>query len=67
MALSETAAQIVEFDDLTPQRQLSLDAVGKCVHYLRNRRLLILPTETGYMIAANALDNEAFRKVFREA
>ena len=56
--------QVIELK-LTNNSLLSFNALGMVTHQLLNRRLVILPTETGYMLAANALDVDAVKKVFK--
>lgn len=55
--------QVIELK-LTDNYLLSFDALNMITHQLLNGRLVILPTETGYLLAANALDTEAVKKVF---
>lgn len=56
--------QVIELK-LTDNYLLSFDALNMVMHQLSNGRLVILPTETGYLLAANALDIEAVKKVFK--
>lgn len=49
---------------LTENGLLSFDSVCAITHHLINSGLVILPTETGYLLAANALNVNAVRKVF---
>lgn len=56
--------QVIELK-LTDNYLLSFDALNMVTHQLLNGRLVILPTETGYLLAANALDVEAVKKVFK--
>ena len=56
--------QVIELK-LTDNFLLSFDALNMVMHQLSNGRLVILPTETGYLLAANALDIEAVKKVFK--
>lgn len=56
--------QVIELK-LTDNYLLSFNALNMITHQLLNRRLVILPTETGYLLAANALDIEAVKKVFK--
>lgn len=55
--------QVIELK-LTDNNLLSFNALNMVTHQLLNGRLVILPTETGYLLAANALDIEAVKKVF---
>lgn len=56
--------QVIELK-LTDNHLLSFNALNMVTHQLLNGRLVILPTETGYLLAANALDVEAVKKVFK--
>lgn len=56
--------QVIELK-LTDNYLLSFNALSMITHQLLNGRLVILPTETGYLLAANALDVEAVKKVFK--
>ncbi len=49
---------------LTSNYLLSFDTLNMVTRHLLNGRLVILPTETGYLLAANALNVEAVKKVF---
>ena len=44
---------------------LSMTALAEVVEHLRTGGLAALPTETGYMLAANATLDDAVRTVFR--
>lgn len=55
--------QIVKID-LTANELLSFASLEQIVNHLDNQGLVILPTETGYLLAANALDEEAVKNVF---
>ena len=61
--MNKLNSNIVELE-LTPNKLLSFDALERVVHQLVNGGLCILPTETGYLLAANAFDEEAIKKVF---
>jgi L-threonylcarbamoyladenylate synthase len=56
--------QVVELKP-TKNHLLKLDDVNALVHQLVNQRLVILPTETGYLLGADALSIEAVKKVFQ--
>jgi len=56
--------QVIELQ-LTDHYLLNFDALNRLTHHLLNRGLAMLPTETGYLLAANALDAEAVKKVFK--
>lgn len=56
--------QVIELK-LTDNHLLSFDELNMVTYQLLNGRLVILPTETGYLLAANALDVEAVKKVFK--
>lgn len=56
--------QVIELK-LTDNYLLSFNALNMVTHQLLNGRLAILPTETGYLLAANALDVEAVKKYSR--
>ena len=49
---------------LTENNLLCFNALDDIAHHLANRGLVVLPTETGYLLGANALDVEAVKKVF---
>lgn len=49
---------------LTPNELLNFASLDIIVKHLDQGGLVILPTETGYLLAANALDVEAVKKVF---
>lgn len=55
---------LVVHDQLTPGRLLSIDVVETCARHLRNHGLVVLPTETGYMLAADAAHPDAIAAVF---
>ena len=54
---------IVSFE-LSSNGLLSFDSITAITHQLVNGGLVILPTETGYLLAADALNLTAVRKVF---
>src|SRR5690349_20367378 len=56
--------EIVVHDSLTAGRLLTLDAVAACVEHLRAGGLAVLPTETGYMLAADATSDTAIDNVY---
>lgn len=56
--------QVIELP-LTGNNLLNFNSLNMVTHQLLNRRLVILPTETGYMLAANALDEEAVNKIYK--
>jgi L-threonylcarbamoyladenylate synthase len=62
--MSDSSLSLVVHDRLTPHGLLSLDAVEACVRQLRTAGLLVLPTETGYMLAGDATDEQAIEAVF---
>lgn len=49
---------------LTPNRLLRLADLDAVVLHLRRGGLVVLPTETGYLLGAAALDPDAVRRVF---
>jgi L-threonylcarbamoyladenylate synthase len=49
---------------LTPNRLLRLAELDAVVRHLRRGGLVVLPTETGYLLGAAALDGDAVRRVF---
>ncbi|GAA2599278.1 hypothetical protein GCM10010399_32520 [Dactylosporangium fulvum] len=55
------------FEALThsPAKLLSFGAAARVADHLRRGGLAVLPTETGYMVAAMATDERAVEKVFR--
>jgi L-threonylcarbamoyladenylate synthase len=55
---------MVIHDRLTRGRLLTLDAVAACVEHLRRGGLAVLPTETGYMLAADATSEAAIDAVY---
>lgn len=50
---------------LTNNYLLNFCDLNRITNHLLNGGLVILPTETGYLLAANALDEEAVKKVFK--
>lgn len=50
--------------DLSDNGLLSFDSISAIMHHLTEGGLVILPTETGYLLAADALNLSAVRKVF---
>jgi L-threonylcarbamoyladenylate synthase len=50
---------------LTPHKQLTFGEAARIADTLRRGGLAVLPTETGYMLAAAATDTVAVTKVFR--
>lgn len=56
--------RLVIHDRLTRGRLLTLDAVAACVEHLRAGGLAVLPTETGYMLAADATSETAIDDVY---
>ncbi|WP_238008110.1 L-threonylcarbamoyladenylate synthase [Dactylosporangium sp. AC04546] len=48
----------------SPAKLLSFGAAARVAAHLREGGLAVLPTETGYMIAADATDERAVEKVF---
>lgn len=55
--------QIIELE-LTENNLLNFNALLTVTHHLLNHGLVVLPTETGYLLGANALDTEAVEKVY---
>ena len=55
--------QIIELP-LTANGLLNLDNLSTIADHLRGRGLVVLPTETGYLLGVNALDVEAVQKVY---
>jgi L-threonylcarbamoyladenylate synthase len=49
---------------LTPNRLLRLDSLQRIADELLAGRLVVLPTETGYLLGADALNAEAVDRVF---
>jgi L-threonylcarbamoyladenylate synthase len=49
---------------LTPNRLLRLDSLQRIAEELLAGRLVVLPTETGYLLGADALNAEAVDRVF---
>jgi L-threonylcarbamoyladenylate synthase len=49
---------------LTPNRLLRLAELDVVVRHLRRGGLVVLPTETGYLLGAAALDEDAVRRAF---
>lgn len=56
--------RLVIHDRLTRGRLLTLDAVHACVAHLKAGGLAVLPTETGYMLAADATNERAIDDVY---
>ena len=56
--------RLVIHDRLTKGRLLALDAVQACVSHLKAGGLAVLPTETGYMLAADAMSEAAIDAVY---
>lgn len=56
--------RLVIHDRLTRGRLLTLDVVAACVEHLRGGGLAVLPTETGYMLAADATSETAIDHVY---
>lgn len=55
----------VEELKLTNNYLLNFCDLNRITNHLLNGGLVILPTETGYLLAANALDEDAVKKVFK--
>ena len=56
--------RLVIHDRLTTGRLLTLDALQACVTHLKAGGLAVLPTETGYMLAADATSEAAIDAVY---
>jgi len=62
--LGENVTQLEYLPALTPGGTLRLDTLARIASVLRDGGLAVLPTETGYMLAAVATDVEAVTGVF---
>jgi L-threonylcarbamoyladenylate synthase len=58
------SSRLVVHDRLTPNRLLAVDEVEACVRHIRSGGLVGMPTETGYMLAADAANLSAIDAVF---
>lgn len=56
--------QVIELR-LTENRLLRLDDINAVKHQLINGRIVVLPTETGYLLGVDALNTDAIEKVYR--